>query len=312
MGIYRGRHRNVNTPQAVFPRVAGARRGRRGSALPAARRFFEGIVGLAGYNWRFIAGTRSRSYHSYAIAVDLVPRSYGGKHAYWRWAMDQTEDWHALPYASRWMVPPVRPEVGPQVRPSGLPPEKPRRCFARRVARLCRRTLCSTIAGMKPTVRISFLIALVVIGAARAAAVGVGAKAPPFANPDLQNKYVMSRDLLGKGWVILDFFATDCEGCKKELPVLEKLRADYAGLGLVVLVFATDAEGARVVEPYLRERPTSLPIVLDRYQVTTKKYGVTEIPSLFLVDPAGDVVFAAVGFREDLYEVLKLLLEADR
>jgi len=69
------------------------------------RRFFEGIDGLAGYNWRPIAGTQSRSYHSYAAAVDLVPRSYGGKHAYWRWAMEQTEEWYALPYGSRWMVP---------------------------------------------------------------------------------------------------------------------------------------------------------------------------------------------------------------
>lgn len=74
---------------------------------PEVRRFFEGIDGLAGYNWRPIAGTRSRSYHSYAIAVDLVPRSYGGRHPYWRWAMDQTEEWYALPYASRWMVPPA-------------------------------------------------------------------------------------------------------------------------------------------------------------------------------------------------------------
>lgn len=69
------------------------------------RRFFEGIEGFAGYNWRPIAGTQSRSLHSYAAAVDLVPRNYGGKHAYWRWAMDQTEQWYALSYGSRWMVP---------------------------------------------------------------------------------------------------------------------------------------------------------------------------------------------------------------
>jgi peroxiredoxin len=184
--------------------------------------------------------------------------------------------------------------------------------------RLCGRPLCSTIPGMRGmgrvagTIRVGLLMAVLVSGALEAAALEVGAKAPPFANPDLQNRYVMSRDLLGKGWVILDFFATDCEGCKKELPILERLQADYGGAGLSVLVFATDAEGARVVEPFLGQRPTSLPIVLDRYQVTSKKYGVTEIPSLFLVDPAGEIAFVEVGFREDLYEALSAILEADR
>jgi hypothetical protein len=72
---------------------------------PAARRFITGLRGLAGYNWREIAGTRSRSYHSYGIAVDLAPKSFGGKHTYWRWALPQTEDFYAIPYEQRWMVP---------------------------------------------------------------------------------------------------------------------------------------------------------------------------------------------------------------
>ena len=68
------------------------------------RTFVEGLKGFAGYNWRPIAGTRSRSYHSYGIAVDLVPKSYRGLHAYWRWAMPHVEQWYSLPYEKRWMV----------------------------------------------------------------------------------------------------------------------------------------------------------------------------------------------------------------
>jgi hypothetical protein len=69
------------------------------------REFVEGLKGFAGYNWRPIAGTRSRSYHSYGIAVDLVPKSYRGLHVYWRWAMPQEKEWYSLPYDRRWMVP---------------------------------------------------------------------------------------------------------------------------------------------------------------------------------------------------------------
>jgi hypothetical protein len=72
---------------------------------PGVQRFRAGLKGLAGYNWREIAGTRSRSYHSYGIAVDLAPKSFGGRHTYWRWALPQTEEFYAIPYEQRWMVP---------------------------------------------------------------------------------------------------------------------------------------------------------------------------------------------------------------
>jgi hypothetical protein len=72
---------------------------------PGVQRFVAGLKGLAGYNWREIAGTRSRSYHSYGIAIDLAPKSFGGRHTYWRWALPQTEEFYAIPYERRWMVP---------------------------------------------------------------------------------------------------------------------------------------------------------------------------------------------------------------
>ncbi len=72
---------------------------------PGVQRFVDGLKGLAGYNWREIAGTQSRSYHSYGIAIDLSPKSFGGRHTYWRWALPQTDEWYAIPYEKRWMVP---------------------------------------------------------------------------------------------------------------------------------------------------------------------------------------------------------------
>ncbi len=138
---------------------------------------------------------------------------------------------------------------------------------------------------------------------------GPGDKAPPFANPDLAGRHVLSRDYLGRGWLIVDFFATDCEGCKKELPVLEALGREL-GPRLPILVFATDPAGQPVVESYFRARPTTLPVLLDRYRTTVRRYGVSEIPSLFLIDPAGTVVLRQVGFQEGLYERIRALLPA--
>ncbi len=85
--------------------AVAAELGRLRETDPQVRTFLSGLKSLAGYNWRPIDGTRSRSYHSYGIAVDLVPRSYAGRQVYWRWSMEHDPDWYATPYARRWMVP---------------------------------------------------------------------------------------------------------------------------------------------------------------------------------------------------------------
>ena len=72
---------------------------------PAVAGFLKGLTEINGYNYRFVEGTHSRSFHSYGLAVDLVPKSYGGRHAYWMWAMSKVRDFWTVPYERRWMVP---------------------------------------------------------------------------------------------------------------------------------------------------------------------------------------------------------------
>ncbi|HUI70370.1 MAG TPA: M15 family metallopeptidase [Spirochaetia bacterium] len=67
--------------------------------------FFAGLSEVDGFNYRDVAGTATRSYHSYGLALDLIPRSYRGKAPYWRWVMSTTDQWWAIPYEQRWMVP---------------------------------------------------------------------------------------------------------------------------------------------------------------------------------------------------------------
>jgi len=53
-----------------------------------------------------IAGSGGRSYHSWGLAVDLVPGSYGGKQVYWRWSrVFNREGWHLIPMDQRWSPP---------------------------------------------------------------------------------------------------------------------------------------------------------------------------------------------------------------
>lgn len=70
------------------------------------RRFVSEIRQASAFHWREIAGTNRRSYHSYGVAIDLIPRSYGNRFGYWRWAMESgVEEWWDLPERQRWQVP---------------------------------------------------------------------------------------------------------------------------------------------------------------------------------------------------------------
>jgi len=60
---------------------------------------------LEGYGWRNIADTQSRSYHAYGLAVDLLPKSLGGKQTYWLWTSRYRDDWWNVSYNERYHPP---------------------------------------------------------------------------------------------------------------------------------------------------------------------------------------------------------------
>ena len=158
---------------------------------------------------------------------------------------------------------------------------------------------------MRKTASILLVLLLPVIAVS---SLEIGEMAASFANPDLEGKYLLSKNVVGKGWIIVDFFATWCEPCKKEILHLEEMLETYGEDELTVLVFATDREGGSVVKPYFAENPTTLRVVLDRYGVTSDRYGVETIPTVFLLNPDGEIVVKGVGYSEEVIEEMKALL----
>lgn len=60
---------------------------------------------LEGWSWRNIADTQSRSFHSYGLAIDIIPRSYGGRETYWLWSSRHRPDWWNISYNERFHPP---------------------------------------------------------------------------------------------------------------------------------------------------------------------------------------------------------------
>jgi hypothetical protein len=69
------------------------------------RTWVTGIGEVTGWNWRNVANSESRSNHSYGIAIDILPKSLGGKQTYWQWAAQSGRDWWSVPYTDRYHPP---------------------------------------------------------------------------------------------------------------------------------------------------------------------------------------------------------------
>ncbi len=69
------------------------------------RTWVANIETITGWNWRSIADTESRSFHSYGAALDLLPTSFKGLQTYWLWTSDWNPEWWNVPYTQRFHPP---------------------------------------------------------------------------------------------------------------------------------------------------------------------------------------------------------------
>ena len=72
---------------------------------PEGPAFIATLGNITGYNWREIAGTQRMSFHSWGLAVDIQPRSLGGRAIFWQWERARNEDWMLIPLERRWSPP---------------------------------------------------------------------------------------------------------------------------------------------------------------------------------------------------------------
>ncbi|WP_301170745.1 thiol-disulfide oxidoreductase ResA [Brevibacillus nitrificans] len=124
-------------------------------------------------------------------------------------------------------------------------------------------------------------------------AVKVGKAAPNFSLQQLNGPDMALSDLKGKG-VVLNFWGTWCEPCKKELPALQQQYDQFKDKGLVV-VGVNIGESTVAVEPFVKQFGVNFPILLDSQSQITKLYRIGPIPTTFFISPDGDVEEIFIG-----------------
>lgn len=115
-----------------------------------------------------------------------------------------------------------------------------------------------------------------------------------FTLTDLQSKKWHLKDLRGKV-VLVNFWATWCPPCRKEMPDLEALYEKYKDQGLVILAIS-DEEAAKI-SPFIAERRISYPIMLDPGRKVNELFRVEGIPKSFVYDRDGKMVAQSIDMR---------------
>jgi peroxiredoxin len=115
-----------------------------------------------------------------------------------------------------------------------------------------------------------------------------------FTLTDLQGKPWHLQDLKGKV-VLVNFWATWCPPCRKEMPDLDALYNKFKDQGFVVLAIS-DEESAKVT-PYIAEHKISYPVMLDPGRKVNDAFIVEGIPKSFVYDRSGKLVAQSIDMR---------------
>jgi len=133
--------------------------------------------------------------------------------------------------------------------------------------------------------------------------IAAGHAAPGFTLKSLDGKEFALGKLLEKGPVVVAFFKISCPVCQFTVPYLQRLAERYAGDSATVIGVSQD--DVRGTKEFNREYGVTFPTLLDEPGYpASNAYGLTMVPTIFLIEPDGKVKVSCMGFdKRDLEKI---------
>ena len=121
-------------------------------------------------------------------------------------------------------------------------------------------------------------------------------EAPAFTLKDTEGKSVSLSDYRGRV-VVINFWATWCPSCRKEMPSLNRGAAWLKKYGVELIAINVGEKPERVMK-YLQQETIDFPILLDQDTEVANRWDAMRLPITYVVDKEGRLVFRALGSRE--------------
>jgi peroxiredoxin len=137
-----------------------------------------------------------------------------------------------------------------------------------------------------------------------------GNKAPEFSLKALDSKEYSLNALLDRGPVVAAFFKISCPVCQFTFPFLERLHESYGREGATFLGISQD--DAKASQKFAKEYGITFPVLLDDANgyAVSNAYGLTSVPTIFLIDSDRGVRISSMGFdKKDLETIAAYLAE---
>lgn len=137
-----------------------------------------------------------------------------------------------------------------------------------------------------------------------------GEPAPEFALKRMNGGTFRLSDHRGE-IVVVNFWATWCPPCRKEIPGFIQLQKEFETEGVTFVGISLDDTGFEAVRPYAEKMGINYPLVVGSDRLTRTYGGVRALPTSFVVGPEGIVQYARPGFlpEAELRRQLKPLLK---
>ena len=127
-------------------------------------------------------------------------------------------------------------------------------------------------------------------------------QAPNFSLRTSDGKAIELVKFKGKA-VVVNFWATWCPPCKREIPDLIELYKKYKKEGLVVIGISIDEEGWEAVKPFIEKTKIPYPVVLADQNVVRDYGNFDGIPATFFIDSNGIIVDRQIGMlTKEIFE----------
>jgi peroxiredoxin len=137
-----------------------------------------------------------------------------------------------------------------------------------------------------------------------------GNKAPGFSLKSLDNKEYSLSAQMERGPVVAAFFKISCPVCQFTFPFLERLHKRYGGDSITFIGISQD--DAKSADKFAKEYGITFPILIDDESgyAVSNAYGLTSVPTIFLIDTDGSVKVSCMGFdKKDLETIAADLAE---
>jgi peroxiredoxin len=153
---------------------------------------------------------------------------------------------------------------------------------------------CAPKEAPKPKVSANDGAASAATSAAEKTQLPIVGPAPDWKLRDLDGRLVTSADFKGKV-VVLDFWATWCPPCRKEIPGYIDLYRKYGRGRLAIVGVSLDEGGPTVVKDFVQKFGVNYPVVMGDDAVQNAFGGMEAIPTTFLIDQRGQIRDKKVG-----------------